>query len=221
MNYNDELKKILLDNGIDLFGVADLSSFKNDFVQNLLKKGLNRGIVIGYRLSKAILDEIEDHPTPEYYHHYRQVNMLLDQVGLKLTSFIQRKGFQSFPIPASQIVDWEKQKGILSHKHLGVLAGLGFIGRNNLLVNLDYGAQFRITSILTDIPLETNKPISLDCGECTRCINVCPANAISLKREEFNHIACFEKLKEFVKKKYTGQYICGICVKVCDGSNFR
>ncbi len=217
----EEIKKYIFDLGVEIFGVADLSKYQGDLISSLIKKGINKGIVIGVRLSKAILDEITDHPTPEYYHHYRQINIFLDQIAIKITNFIQKKGFKAFPVPASQIVDWEKQKASVSHKHLGILAGIGFIGRNNLLVNPEFGSQFRLVSILTDLPIEPDKPLNIDCGDCVRCISSCPANAISIKKEEFNHLACFEKLKEFVKKKYTGQYICGICVKACDGSNFK
>lgn len=217
----EEIRKFVLDNGANLFGVADLKEYKNELVSSLIKKGINKGIVIGIKLSKAILNEIDDHPTPEYYHHYRMINLLLDQIATRLTGFIQNKGFLAFPIPASQVIDWEKQRAVLSHKHLGALAGIGFLGRNNLLVNPQFGSQFRLISVLTDLPIEPDKPINMDCGDCIRCISFCPANAISIRKDDFNHIACFEKLKEFVKKRYTGQYICGICVKVCDGSNFR
>ena len=100
----------------------------------LLEK-LNRGICLGVRLSSGILDEISAQPTKIYYYHYRAVNTLLDQAALRLTNFIQGKGFEAVPIPASQVVDWEKQSAHLSHRKVGFLAGLGWIGRNNLLVN--------------------------------------------------------------------------------------
>lgn len=62
-----------------------------------------------------------------------------------------------------------------------------------------------------------DKPVKDNCGECHACIEVCPAQAISEKPEDFQHLKCFEKLKEFQKKGYVGQYICGICVKACSG----
>ncbi|MEO0087241.1 MAG: 4Fe-4S double cluster binding domain-containing protein, partial [candidate division WOR-3 bacterium] len=60
---------------------------------------------------------------------------------------------------------------------------------------------------------------NLDCGDCYACINICPAGAIKEKKEDFDHLKCFEKLKEFQKKGYVGQYICGLCVKVCKGKS--
>ena len=62
-------------------------------------------------------------------------------------------------MPASQIVDWEKQTAHLSHKKIGELAGIGFIGRNNLLVNPEIGSRFRLATILTNMPLEPDKKL--------------------------------------------------------------
>ena len=214
-----ELKKFSQGQGADLFGVADISDIKKDFLlsQKLLEK-LDKAVCLGLRLSESILEEIENAPTQLYFHHYRTVNALLDQIALKTSNYIQNKSYLALPIPASQILDWQNQKAHLSHKKLGVLAGLGWIGRNNLLVNQTFGSQFRLVSILTDMPLRIDKPVRKDCGDCRFCVKICPSGAIKDKPSEFDHIKCFEKLKEFQKQRLVDQYICGICVKVCKGS---
>jgi len=208
----DKSKKI----GASLFGVADITPLKKDFhLSHALMKDLPYGISIGVRLSDRILEEIEDRPTKLYYHHYRQMNMLLDHIALRLTLHIQKEGHNAIPIPASQLIDWEKQTGHLSHKKVGQLAGIGWIGRNNLLVNPQHGARMRLVTVLTDMPLPTDKPCEEDCGDCKECIAVCPVNAIKERQEDFDHMKCYELLREFQKKGYVGQYICGICVKAC------
>jgi len=214
-----ELKKFSQGQGADLFGVADISDIKKDFLlsQKLLEK-LDKAVCLGVRLSESILEEIENAPTRLYFHHYRTVNALLDQIALKTVNYIQKKDYLALPIPASQILDWQNQKAHLSHKKLGVLAGLGWIGRNNLLVNQTFGSQFRLVSILTDMPLRIDKPVRKDCGDCRFCVKICPSGAIKDKPSEFDHIKCFEKLKEFQKQRLVDQYICGICVKACKGS---
>jgi len=141
----------------------------------------------------------------------------MDQAALKVSNFIQNKGFNAIPIPASIILDWQKQTAHLSHKRLGFLAGLGWIGRNNLLVNKKVGSAFRLASILTDMPLTTDEPVKEDCGLCHACVKICPAQAIKDAPDDFDHIKCFEKLKEFQKLKLVDQYICGVCVNVCKG----
>jgi len=216
-NYSS-LKKFCQEQGIDLFGVADISRIKKDF---LLSKGLlqkiDKAVCLGIRLSQGVLEEIENAPTRLYFQHYRTVNAFLDQLALKASNYIQRKGHLGLPIPASQILDWQNQKAHLSHKKLGVLAGLGWIGRNNLLVNKTLGSQFRLVSILTNMPLEADKPLRKDCGDCRICVKICPSGAIKEQASEFDHLRCFEKLKEFQKQRLVDQYICGICVKACKG----
>jgi epoxyqueuosine reductase QueG len=212
------LKRFCQDLGVDLFGVADIDKIKKGFLlsQNLLGR-FDKAISLGLRLSGSILEEIEDAPTRLYFHHYRTVNFFLDQAALKLCNYIQKKRFLAIPIPASQIIDWQEQKAHLSHKEIGYLAGLGWIGRNNLLVNKNLGCQFRLVSILTNMPLKTDKPIRKDCGDCRLCVKICPSEAIKENPREFDHMKCFEKLKEFQKQRLVDQHICGICVKVCKG----
>lgn len=213
------LKDFCQDLGIDLFGVADIRAIKKDFMLSpkLLEK-FAKAICLGVRLSRGILEEISNQPTRLYFHHYRTVNAFLDQVALKTCNHIQRKGYLGLPIPASQILDWQNQKAHLSHKKLGVLAGLGWIGRNNLLVNKDLGSQFRLVSVLTDMPLKADKPVKRGCGDCMLCVQACPAGAIKKEPSEFDHIKCFEKLQGFQKQRLVDQYICGVCVKACKGN---
>jgi epoxyqueuosine reductase QueG len=121
------------------------------------------------------------------------------------------------PIPASQIVDWKTQRGHLSHKHVARAAGLGWIGRNNLLVNEKYGSRIRLVTILTNLPLISDTPSLKDCGTCRRCLSVCPAGAIAEQQEDFDHLRCYEQLKAFTKTLHFSHHICGVCVKACRG----
>ena len=218
-NYS-RLKNFAEQLGISLFGMAELGKF-NQQVFELSPRaiaGLDSGISLGVRLSDRIIDDIESRPTRLYFHHYRQVNNFLDQTALRITGLIQGEGWEALPIPASQIIDWEKQRGHLSHKEVALRAGLGWIGRNNLLVNPDYGCRVRLVTILTNFPLQCDEPIDRDCGECKDCIAVCPARAIKEKREEFDYLSCYERLSQFKKEGFVGQYICGICLKACGGN---
>jgi epoxyqueuosine reductase len=212
------IKRFCEDLGIDLFGVADIAKIKKGFIlsRGSLEK-FDQAISLGVRLSQGILGEIESAPTRLYFHHYRSVNAFLDQAALKVSNYIQKKGYLSLPIPASQIVDWQNQKAHLSHKQIGYLAGLGWIGRNNLLVNKDLGSQFRLVSILTDMPLKPDNPTKEDCGKCMLCVTICPARAIKENPLDFDYVKCFDKLKDFQKQRLVEQYICGVCVKACNG----
>lgn len=212
----ETLREFSRDIGIDLFGVADITEVRSEFrLKKELRDSFHRAVVLGKRVLESVLEDIDDRPTPLYFHHYRQLNFFLDRAALLLAAFIRDRGFKSLPIPASQVLDWEKQQAHLSHKEIGRLAGLGWIGRNNLLVHPEFGSQFRLVTVLTDMPLEPDQASAGDCGSCFRCLASCPAAAIKSRPEDFGHLACFEKLKEFRSSGVVGQFICGVCVKAC------
>ncbi len=151
--------------GAVVFGVADLGDV-TDRSGEVSLSGLTTGICFGYRLSDVVLEGITDHPTRTYQYHYRQVNTLLDQIGLRLTTYIQNLGHRAFPVPSSQIINWDRLTGHVSHRAVGRLAGLGWIGRNNLLVNPDHGARIRYATVMTDLALPADEPLEDGCGGC-------------------------------------------------------
>lgn len=214
--YND-LKNLAVSSGASAFGVGDVDDLRPyfDFLPTDQTEGMVNGISIAVRVSDPVLKGILHAPTRHYLHHYKMLNQLLDQTCLRISLAIQQNGFRAMPIPASQIVDWQKQTAHLSHKMIALRAGMGWIGRNNLLVHPDYGSRIRIATILTDAPLENDTPMEGDCGMCRNCISACPVSAIGETHEVWDRMACLEKLKYFSKTHNIGQYICGICVKAC------
>jgi epoxyqueuosine reductase len=216
-NYQ-RLKKFSHAAGSKLFGVADVSAIKAEFdFADSVKEKINSAITLGITLSSLALSEIDQQPTKLYFHHYRTANMFLDQLGFVVANWIEDQGFLALPIPASQITDWQSQKAHLSHKKIAVLSGVGWIGRNNLLVSKKFGSQLRLATVLTNMPLKTDKPSKDGCGECFACVKVCPAGAIKDDQKDFEHLVCFEKLKNFQKQNIVGQFICGVCVNACRG----
>ena len=213
-----KIKDFCINEGATLVGTTCIKDIKSEFNFSLPElDSIDYAVSIAFRLSQKILDQIQDHPTKLYFHHYRMVNMFLDQLALKVTNILQDYGYQGIPIPASQIIDWKNQRAHLSHKKIAHLAGLGWIGRNNLLVTPQYGAQVRLVTILTDLELPVPQPMKFGCGNCFACVEVCPVKAIKEAPEEFDHIACYNKLDEFRRKNFVGQHICGVCVKACKG----
>ncbi len=218
-NYYDNLKEFCRKEGADLFGVADIDNCKNDFVISApALTVLDRAVSIGVRLSSILLEDVALEPSRLYFHHYKTTNTFLDLVALKTSHYIERAGFKALPVPATQIVDWKKQTAHLSHKKIGVMAGIGWIGRNNLLVNEELGSRIRLATVLTDMPLVADKPVENGCGECRACAAVCPGAAIGEDAAVFSHTKCFEKMREFQKPRQVEQYVCGVCVNACKGN---
>ncbi len=215
-NYGN-LKSFCLSNGASLFGAADVRELRGTFryLPGEILKRLDFAISLGFRLSNSIIEGIVDKPTRIYFHHYKQVNYFLDRLALKITAYVQEQGWEALPIPASQVVNREKQEGHVSHKAIAAAAGLGWIGRNNLLVNPEFGSRVRYVTVLTDFPLAVDKPLDRDCGQCRRCLDCCPAGAIKESPGDFDHLACFKQLDSFRRTCSIGHHICGVCVKAC------
>ncbi len=207
-----EIKSFLSGYGVDIVGFTDIP--RGLGIAEITEE-FPGAIVFGYPLSGAVLNTVIDRPTLIYKHHYKTVNWLLDQTAFHLVRFITEKKKKAIAIPASQTVDWENQRGHLPHKLLAREAGLGFIGKNGLVIHPQYGARVRYASVLTDLEFEPDTRIEQSCGDCKKCIEVCPAQAITENGLDLKR--CLEKLKEFSKIRGIGQYICGVCLRVCNG----
>jgi len=218
-NYNSEITAFLGELEIDAMGIGDMSLYEKDIVglDAAITKAYPRAIIFGLILSKGVLDTTTDGPNQLYLHHYRQLNYRLDMIGYLLSRKIERRGYKAMPFAASQVIDWQNQKGHISHKHIGVTAGIGWIGRNNLLVHPVFGSQARYNTVLTDMPLTADKPLERDCGGCNACVGTCPAGSIKETPALFDHKGCYEMLSRFRKERNIGHHICGICVQACKG----
>jgi len=220
-----QLETLAKDLGADLLSVADLTRFQPYSGMDNSLLSFPFGISVGMRLSSSIVDRITvADPTPEYAHHYRAVNALLDDVALRIANRIQAEGYAALPIPASQVTRPELHQGAISHKAVAALAGLGWIGKSQLLVNPRLGPRLRLASILTTIPLKPGTPLENKCGECDVCVRACPTHAIKsaeairerwVQEEVFDRDACNQRLVKFRNDPRYGASICGICVKVC------
>ena len=104
-------------------------------------------------------------------------------------------------------------------------AGLGWIGKSNLLVTPAYGSAVRLSSLVTNAPLPVAEPISESrCGKCEQCVKLCPAHALTgtlwtagMPRETlFRRIECYETQRSLMRE-HTGieTDLCGRCFAVC------
>ncbi len=111
----------------------------------------------------------------------------------------------------------------LMEKQWAQRGGLGWQGKNTILINDQYGSWLFLGELLLDIPLEYDEPFLTDlCGSCTACIDACPSNALSeyrLDATKCNSYLTIEhkgKFDETQKNNLNGWiYGCDICQQVC------
>lgn len=66
----------------------------------------------------------------------------------------------------------------IPERYIASLSGIGFLGKNNMLITKEYGSYVFLGEIITDLEIEEDKPIKQECGQCNLCINACPTKAI-------------------------------------------
>jgi epoxyqueuosine reductase len=114
--------------------------------------------------------------------------------------------------------------GPVPERELAQLAGLGWIGKNMMLIHPEIGSFTFIGVVLTDAALATDLPFEADrCGTCRRCLDACPTNAF-VAPHELDARACIsyltiEQRGEFTDKQRgdVGKWVfgCDVCQDVC------
>ena len=106
-------------------------------------------------------------------------------------------------------------------------AGLGWIGKNSLLLNKDLGSYFFIGELIVDIELEYDKPVEDHCGTCRKCLDACPTRAIvSPKVVNSNNCISYQTIENKgeipgdIGRNMNGRLFgCDICQEVCPWNN--
>jgi epoxyqueuosine reductase len=223
----DELTNYARSIGIDLFGIADISNVSN-YVKNQGGEHVAefpRAISLGVRLIDDVIDQLYNHQDIVTIASYRGVydaaNSTLDRAVLLVAKKIQEAGYRAYPISASSMLNNGKLEGVFSHKLAAHLAGLGWIGKNCLLVTPQYGPRLRLATVLTDAPLPVGKPVADNCGTCTRCADICPSKALTgvhfSPDEPRNKRVKAVKCDLYTSKRMEkfGNANCGLCVHIC------
>jgi epoxyqueuosine reductase len=107
-------------------------------------------------------------------------------------------------------------------------SGVGWIGKNGMLINKNSGSFFFLSEIILDIELEYDSPVNDYCGTCTACLDACPTGAIlpgkvvdGSKCISYFTIELKEEIPDEVKGKFDGwMFGCDICQDVCPWNRF-
>lgn len=108
-------------------------------------------------------------------------------------------------------------------------SGLGWIGKNGMLINKKQGSFFFLAEIILDLELDYDNPTTDHCGTCTACIDACPTEAL-LPNRVVNGSKCIsyftiELKDEILPKELNGQFNdwmfgCDVCQDVCPWNRF-
>jgi len=145
-------------------------------------------------------------PRYTWADHYAQLRERLEALGERLGG-----AYRVF-VDANQHVDREG----------AVRAGVGFYGKNTMLITRRHGSWVVLGALVTDVEIEPSAPLDLDCGSCTLCIEACPTGALD-EPGVVDATKCLSywtqapaAIPERYRKELGSQvYGCDICQDVC------
>lgn len=198
------LKKSLLREGATLVGVGDISEALSPEINHL-----SRGIAIA--VNRSLTEETV---------------RLLMRLQIIAEAWLRQRNYRSLSIPPDS--DRRKDKFItklyhlFSHKTAATCSGLGWVGKNGLIINRDYGSKLSWATVLTNAPLDVDVPVTRsECGTCSLCVQHCPSGAVRGRDwsidEPMQEMVMYERCKSLKKSRnaLNGKPNCGFCITVC------
>lgn len=198
--------------GIDIVGFGDNNHFNKFNKENRPESYLKDSksvIVIGFHLFDLNLDAWSRDEKKEKSYHFAD-SILVDQCH-QIKSFLAKKGFNSKIIP---------YKPGLFLKDAAALAGIGPIGKNNLLITKKFGSQVRLRALVTVAELSYGTSIHEGeyCKNCNICVDSCPAGALEGGKyfKDLCNNYCLENLKNLSENTVIW---CTICSESCKNTS--
>lgn len=169
-------------------------------------------ISIGLAMDREQMAHVPQEPAAvEVMRSYREISRIVVELGKQ----IRKMGWPARAYGNPNSTD-------ILQIPLAVNAGLGELGKHGSMISQEFGSNFRLAAVLTDLPLVCDEPVDIGvedlCLSCRRCVVDCPPDAIyeekQLLRGEKKWYVDFDKcIPYFVKTNG-----CAICIEVCPWS---
>lgn len=218
MVIEEKVKNIFKGLGADLCGIANIDRFENapkGFHPRDIYKECNSVIVFAKRLPIGTL-YVDSRII--YLNAMGEALKELDRIAYLGSPMIENESGIAVPIPSDSPYEyWDEDnkegRGLISIKHAAVLAGLGTIGKNTLLINRTCGNMIMLGGVLTNLDLKSDLLEEELCIKgCRLCIENCPQKALD---GTTNKQSLCRQLIYSTNEKGFNICNCNICRKVC------
>ncbi len=203
----EQLEHTCLKAGADVFGCADLAVIRQLSKNNRPEKFLaevQTVVVVGIHLYDIVLDAWSQPPGLGKGNQF--ADQILEGICYCAKDFLADHDHVSVVVPYA---------GLLL-KEIAAVAGIGPIGKNNLLLTPEFGPQVRLRALVTDAPLKCGNPILTCryCATCQKCVDVCPANALAKGHYDREKCEPYQLSHLRHLSEYTSIW-CNACIEAC------
>lgn len=181
-----------------------------------------------YRSALVFAVPYEEQLNLDSYTEERFENSILNarnklEIILKDIEIVLKEECIKYYIPPVAQQNEEDLLAVFSFKYAAVNAGLGWIGKNDVLITEKYGPRVSLSAVLVDYPFETGRKITESrCASCNRCVDICPHKALkglnwdinALRNSLIDYHLCNQKRSAYIEK-HGRKNACGLCMVVC------
>jgi epoxyqueuosine reductase len=197
-----------------IFGTADISysSYSNKYKCAIIIAVAHKDIISPGTYSEERLEEA-----------ICSARKQVDNIVLELSNFLDNNKIDYYVPPVAQSSE-ETLIAPFSFKYGAVNAGIGWIGKNGVLITKKFGPRVRLSAILVNYNLPVGTPVinSLCPDDCFLCVNACPYKALkgiqwninTMREELIVYKLCNAKRSLYIKK-HGRKHACGYCMVAC------
>ena len=181
-----------------------------------------------YRSALVFAVPYEEQLNLDSYTEERFENSILNarnklEIILKDIEIVLKEECIKYYIPPVAQQNEEDLLAVFSFKYAAVNAGLGWIGKNDVLITEKYGPRVSLSAVLVDYPFETGRKITESrCASCNRCVDICPHKALkglnwdinALRNDLRDYHLCNQKRSAYIER-HGRKNACGLCMVVC------
>lgn len=243
MDLKVEIQKLAKEIGISKIGFTAADDF--DYLEKTLRAGVEEGRTTGFE-HKVIEERIKPKlslasaktiisiavaypnklPVKPPKTQYKRGKITPNSWGLDYHYVLQDKLDRLAKGIEELTEDFEYKgmvdTGALVDTAVAKRAGIGFIGKNGLVISKEFGSYMYLGELITNLEIEPDQEVDYGCGDCTRCLEACPTSCL-IGDGTMNARRCLSfqtqdkgmMAMEFRKKIKTVIYGCDICQICC------
>ncbi|MCW4051143.1 MAG: hypothetical protein NWE89_15580 [Candidatus Bathyarchaeota archaeon] len=195
-----------------------LQSLAGDHFQPLLENGCI--VSFAYVYPDGVVDKIghkkdgliDKESWNVYARWYTYLNEALDATSKNLAETIDGIPITATASGIASLVSHVSEyfSMVVSHRVHAEKAGIGWRGKNSLMINPRYSCMIRLSGIITETPLIITRSSSEDCGDCTSCEEACTFLQYRQKLEDYR-----EQCRIYLDNLGLDDEVCGKCIKAC------
>jgi epoxyqueuosine reductase QueG len=145
-----------------------------------------------------------------YAREYHKLNKFLNTISESIANFFCGTSIPATVegIPVRSVEDYYGMT--ISHRLVAENAGLGWRGKNELVVNEKFSCAFRFASVIVDFPVIRGAKVKSMCGECEACLQACALLRNKDRLENYR-----ENCRKYINQLGLKAEVCGKCIKAC------